>query len=647
MRNTYDDIDVLTPYQFARLRNDVFFGSQEPTEQSVVGFDGHRLAAQDFTFVPALSVYLREIVDNAVDEVAGHGHGDSIWIDYDQADNVYSVEDNGRGIPPELVEKLLANTMSGRNFRQRDAVAGKNGVGASITNYSSEWFAVDSKHDGAHHKQRFSEGDKNLVVSKPTSGRGDHPAGQRYSAGSGTRIRFKPSSKVFSDPRLPEAFVKARVYELAAAYPEVKFHYNGGRIKLAAAMKRSLLAGLDPIEIRCAGKTPVRHTASRELGATEDRVTEHAFESTFYLVPGFGRDKSEVIHSVVNGIPAYQGGTHVQAFRSEFYNGVISALERDAKKRKLELDKVDVSHGLLIYNVTKMASPNFETQSKSRLVSPEAGKAVARALDEDAIKRVVRDNPKWVEAIMKRCAERTHKEDFAEAARESKKALKARVAKLRDANGRDRSKCVLFIAEGDSAIGGMVDVRDPEVHGGLPLRGKIMNVLESSPAEVVQSKELLDVMAAIGLQIGTKAFRSTLRYGAIYIATDEDVDGYNILCLVVNFLHRFWPELFDKDLAPFVFKFDTPYLILEKGKERRYFFGHNVDTFDQEKFSGWSMVRAKGLGRLERQYWADMLSSPSLIPIVDDGHLAASLDLSFNKSRADDRKEWLSRPEAT
>lgn len=248
---------------------------------------------------------------------------------------------------------------------------------------------------------------------------------------------------------------------------------------------------------------------------------------------------------------------------------------------------------------------------------------------------------------MKRCAERTHKEDFAEAARESKKALKARVAKLRDANGRDRSKCVLFIAEGDSAIGGMVDVRDPEVHGGLPLRGKIMNVLESSPAEVVQSKELLDVMAAIGLQIGTKAFRSTLRYGAIYIATDEDVDGYNILCLVVNFLHRFWPELFDKDLAPFVFKFDTPYLILEKGKERRYFFGHNVDTFDQEKFSGWSMVRAKGLGRLERQYWADMLSSPSLIPIVDDGHLAASLDLSFNKSRADDRKEWLSRPEAT
>ena len=644
MKKTYDDVDMLTPYQFARLRTDVYFGSMELTEQRIVGFDSVKLSVQDHSFVPALAVAFREIIDNAVDEVVGHGHGDTISIGYYPEGSVYTVTDNGRGIPSNLVEKLLANPMSGRNFRQRASVAGKNGVGATITNYTSEWFDINACHDGTRHEQRFTQGKAKIVIGAPQitkCGKGDH----------GTTIQFKPSEQVFGKhTALPEAFVKARAYELAAAFPELKVFYNDVRIKLSGQMRKSLLAGLDPVvEFRCVGETVVKHSGQRELDVTEETETRHSFESSFYLVPMFDPLGTETIHSIVNGIPAYQGGTHVDAFRREFYGTVIAVLDREAKKRKLSLDRQDVSYGVLVYNVTRMASPNFDTQSKAKLVSPEIGKAIAKAIDEDAVKRVVKDNPEWVESIFKRCAARTQGKDLARASDESKKALKARVAKLRDANGKDRSKCVLFIAEGDSAIGGMADVRDSMIHGGLPLRGKIMNAhpTAATPGEVVGSKELLDIMAAVGLQIGKKAIpRSALRYGAIYIATDEDEDGHNIMCLVVNFLHRFWPELFDPDLEPFVYKFDTPYLILEKGSERKYFFGRNYSEYEPENFKGWGEpIRAKGLGRLEERHWADMLDKPSLLPIVDDGDLPKALDLAFNKTRADDRKEWLGRPE--
>ena len=243
--------------------------------------------------------------------------------------------------------------------------------------------------------------------------------------------------------------------------------------------------------------------------------------------------------------------------------------------------------------------------------------------------------------IADRCRHRTAKKEDKEVNSELKKLSKTKIAKLTDAIGKDRSKCSLFLGEGDSALNFMMNVRDPEIHGCLPLRGKILNVHGVTPKKVISNQALLDIMTAIGLKIGEKAHPNNLRYGRVYIATDEDEDGKNIMALIVNFLFRFWPELFQED---FLFKFSTPFIIAHKGKQTKYIYADDYPEFQNNlsKWKGWAITRAKGLGALEEEDWKHALAKPELIPITDDGSLEETLDLIFNPKRADDRKEWLS-----
>ena len=147
------------------------------------------------------------------------------------------------------------------------------------------------------------------------------------------------------------------------------------------------------------------------------------------------------------------------------------------------------------------------------------------------------------------------------------------------------------------------------------------------------------------MQIGKKANLNDLRYGKVFIATDEDEDGKNITALLVNFLYTYWPELFNKQ-NPFVYKFSTPLIILSKGRERKYVYADEYPEFQQKLsngvYKGWTVTRAKGLARLVRADWDHSLKKPKLIPIVDDGELEETLDMLFNPNRADDRKAWLS-----
>ena len=133
-----------------------------------------------------------------------------------------------------------------------------------------------------------------------------------------------------------------------------------------------------------------------------------------------------------------------------------------------------------------------------------------------------------------------------------------------------------------------------------------------------------------------------LRYGKVYIATDEDEDGKNITALLVNFLYQYWPELFNPD-EPFVYKFSTPLLILVKGKKREYVYADEYDSFDPTEWAGWQVIRAKGLARLEQDDWKHSIKNPNLIPLVDDGGLEEVLSLVFGTDRVNDRKDWLSK----
>ena len=254
-----------------------------------------------------------------------------------------------------------------------------------------------------------------------------------------------------------------------------------------------------------------------------------------------------------------------------------------------------------------------------------------------------RRNPEWIEAIYARCAARTEKKDLADIGKLAKKAKRQKIEDLEDACCMDRSQAVLFLAEGKSAISGMLEARNPEIHAGLPLRGKPMNVREYTVKQIMENEVLSKIANAIGLVPGTRANRHALRYGRVAIVADADEDGKNITALLTNFFYTLWPELFDPKKPAFVTVFDTPLVIAAKGKQRKYWYSDNVSEFHPEKFRGWDITRAKGLAALKREDWQYVLANPKVLPLTDDGQLAATLELLFSKGpgAADRRKAWI------
>lgn len=289
-----------------------------------------------------------------------------------------------------------------------------------------------------------------------------------------------------------------------------------------------------------------------------------------------------------------------------------------------------------------MDAPYFANQAKTQLINDEVKPYIKSVLtDESLYKNIIKKNREWIDEIFQRCAERTQRKDENELERESKRNLRKKIPKLTDANNRDRKHCILALAEGDSAVSGAANVRNPKIHALLPLRGKILNAYDVQPKRILESQSTSDIMNAVGLIIGKKANREDLRYGQLWIMTDADVDGGNIQCLIVNFLYKFWPELFDPE-DPFVYAFMTPYIIAEKGKESKYWYADNYHEFKPDEWKGWTITRCKGLGTLQKADWKYSFQNPKLIPLVYDNKLQKMLDLVFDGTRADDRKLWMS-----
>jgi DNA gyrase/topoisomerase IV subunit B len=602
-------------------------GSCDPHTQHVLVFDEqNNLVVNEMTWVPALYTAFREILDNSSDEVLGHGYGNRIDITYDEEKLIFSVADNGRGIPfdwdeqheQHLATMVLTEPRAGRNFGERGEVVGTNGIGASAVSITSEWFNVNIVRDGQTFKQTFREGkneDSGLTVEEPEFGKAKKNL-------SGTHVEYHPSKVVYKHRELPEQFVRSRVTEFAVCNPQLKVYYNGEHIKGKPKLEQTLFGDKKPISIE---------------------VAEESFTSKFWLVPGFLQDGGEHSHSLVNNIPAFNGGVHMDTFKRMFASGLLAALERESKKRKLQPNRSDIMENVLIYNITKMKAPNFDSQSKTRLINEEVAAYVKKALDDpDFFKNIIKKYGDWIDAMYQRCAERTMKKDAADASKLAKKVLRSKVAGLMDASGTDRTKCILFLAEGLSAISGMASVRDPKIHAGLGLKGKVMNVHGAAIKDVLEDSALQDIMNAMGLIPGQKAKRENLRFGKIYVAHDMDPDGLNIGALLNNFFFTYWPELYDPKQEPVVHIFMTPFIIAEKGKQRKYWYSDNHMDFDPEQYKGWSITRAKGLGTLTEEDWAHSLAEPKLMALRDEnGDLKETLDLIFNGSRANDRKAWI------
>ena len=619
-----EDIVKLSDYRHARLRTEMYLGSRSPHTQTIVNWTGAKLEPVEMTWTPAVYCAFREILDNALDEVVGHGHGSKVDVTYDPKTMEFTVADDGRGIPidwddSERMHKAtlaLTQSRAGRNFGQREEVRGTNGIGASVVVNCSEYFEILVHRDGQKFQQSFHEGTEffdELDIREPKI--------TKSAEKSGTQVRFKLSKTVFKNIKLPLAFVKARMFEIAANHPKIRITFNGDRVVVKPSVDKTMFTGKDVITID---------------------VNDNKFKSTYYLAPGFAND-GEYLHTTVNDIPAFNGGQHIDTFKRLFYGGLIKALERESKRRGLTPNRSDVADGLLIYNVTFMHAPNFDSQSKTRLINDDVDSYIKKVLeDEETFKRIIKTNKTWIDQIYARCAARTQKKDDAEIAKIGRKMMRTKVPKLLDANGKDRTKCILLITEGDSAKTMVSAVRDPEIHGALPLRGKILNVRGESFKDIIGNQIIMDLMTSIGVALGQKADRKELRYGKVYLAADQDPDGANITALLVNFFYLHWPELFDPKQEPFFYAFQTPFIIQEKGKQRFYWYADDYHTYDAKDWKNCPKpTRAKGLGSLEEADWRHSLVSPKLIPVTDDGKLSEVLDLIFNGTRADDRKNWV------
>lgn len=624
-----EKIKKLSNYQHIRLRTPMYYSSVVAETLNVLSFVDNKPLVVTELYVPAVFTCFREILDNSLDELISHGFGNTIKIGYDEKTSEFFVEDNGRGIPIDWNEEYkmhtatlaLSETQTGRNFENREDSIGLNGIGASGVNYCSEYFRLRIRRDKKEFYQEFKEDLKTdtLYIGEPEiipyTGKD-----------TGTRIEFKLSGKVFKDVTLSVDFVKNRIYEIAACNPLINFYFNNEKIITKSVVDKTLFSKNNHISIVVQNK-------------------ENKFKSAFYLIPYFNEDGNEHDESLVNNIPTFKGGTHIDSFKRLFYAGLLNQLTRESKKRKLSPNRNDIANGMLLFNVTNMLRPDFDSQSKSRLINSEATDEIKSFFeDENIFKKIIKDNPEFIENIFKRCSERTMKKDASEVAKLARKLSKIKVAKLMDATGKDRSKCTLLLAEGDSANGGISEARDPAIHGSLPLRGKVLNVNGEPTKKVLENKVLQDVMNAIGLVVGQKADIKNLRYGNVWIATDADEDGKNITALLVNFFYTYWPELFNNPERPFLFAFQTPFIIGKKGLERKYWYAHNIDEFDPSDFpksKGWAITRAKGLGTLEKEDWIHSMKSPSLEAIIDDGELEEALDLIFNEKRSDDRKNWI------
>lgn len=617
-------IKKLTDYQHLRHRIHMYLGSNDPHTQKMFNITDGSTSLTDVTWVPALYTAFREILDNASDEVIGHGFGDRIDITYDPEKFIFSVKDNGRGIPftfdeehqTYLATMVLSEPRAGRNFEERGNVAGTNGIGAAATSNTAEWFKMKINKDGKQFTQKFHEGIKDatkLIIEQPVI--------KDTTQSNGTFIEYTPSREVYKHLVLPEEFMYSRLYEFAAVNPNTKVYYNGKHIKVKDKVEKTLF--------------PNQKTMVIDINNEEQK-----FFSKFVLVPNFVKD-GDFYYSIVNNICAFNGGTQTEAFRLTFVRNLLNALTKESKRRKLTPNRSDVTEGLLIFNVTNMQAPNFDSQSKTRLTNEEAGAIINKYLSDDEFyAKFIKKNKEWIDEIYQRCEDRTHKKDASDLEKMQKKMNRTKIPSLMDATGKDRTKCKILICEGLSACGGFSAVRDPKIHGSLPLRGKILNVNGMKPKDVLENKIIQDMMNSIGLVIGQEAKLENLRYGEVWFATDSDQDGNNICSLLVNFFHTYWPELFQMEKA-FFNRFQTPFIIAEKGKERKYWYDTNYHEFKPEEWKGWKITRAKGLGTLTKEDWKYSIINPALVPLLEDNSMEESLDMIFNGSRADDRKEWM------
>ena len=495
------------------------------------------------TGVRGLHHLVYEVVDNSIDEaLAGYANHIEVTI---TADNSIRVVDNGRGIPVDMHEKMhkpalevvLTVLHAGGKFDKGSykVSGGLHGVGVSCVNALSDYLRAEIHRDGKIYMQEYSLG-------KPTSelcviGQTDH---------TGTTILFHPDASIFSETIYDYETLANRLRDLA--------FLNAG-ISLSLTDERVLDEQGNP-------RNEVFHSEKglREFVEYLDEGKEPLIEDIIDLkterngVPvevamTYNNDFNENIYSYVNNINTIEGGTHLTGFR----RGLTMTLKKYAEdnhlldKLKIELSKEDFRDGLTAVVSVKVAEPQFEGQTKTKLGNNEVMGVVQTAVS-DALRNYLEEHPKQAKTIVDKvvlAAQARHAAYNAKMRVQNKSSLGGAglPGKLAPCKSHIPEDCELFLVEGDSAGGSAKQGRNPHYQAILPLRGKILNVEKAMDHKILESQEIVNMYKALGVTIGTeedsKAPNMTkLRYHKIVIMTDADVDGAHIATLLMTFFYR-------------------------------------------------------------------------------------------------------------
>jgi len=547
-----------------------------------------------------------EVVDNSIDEALA-GHCDEITVIIN-ADQSLTVEDNGRGIPIGIhkkegvsaLEVVMTKIGAGGKF-DKDSYkvsGGLHGVGVSCVNALSEHLRATVHRDGEIWEQDYERG-KALYAVKNT-GKTDK---------TGTVVTFRPDTTIFTQT------IEFNYDTLAGRLRELAYLNKGISVRLID------LRGKDPNE---EGELFHSKEGLREFIRFLDENREPliadviAMEGSKNDIPVevamvYNTSFNENLHSYVNNINTHEGGTHLSGFR----RGLTSTLKKYADasgmldKLKFEISGDDFREGLTAIVSVKVAEPQFEGQTKTKLGNREVTSAVSQAVSE-MLENYLEEHPNDAKIIVEKvilAAQARH------AARKAREMVQRKTVmsggglpgKLSDCASQDPAECEVFLVEGDSAGGTAKQGRDRHFQAILPLRGKILNVEKAMQHKVFENEEIRNIYTALGVTIGTeedsKALNlEKLRYHKIVIMCDADVDGSHISTLILTFFFRYMRELIENG---YIYIATPPLYLVKKGGKQQYAWSDDQRDLLQNEFGqGSSVQRYKGLGEMNAvQLW--------------------------------------------